>query len=299
MPRKRYTVLVADRSTGVVRRVTLPLRLALGVAVAVMSLPLLMGFGARWSVGAEIGALRHANAELQLENDSFRAATGELTSQISSLQSTIVELGERSTLDPATLKALDNLPAVVKSRAAGGGAAENLGASMAAVPTPENTFGVLRDLLGLLELRLENVRSGVERREALAAATPSIWPVAGWLSSAYGSRSDPFTGQPDFHPGLDISADKGQPVVATADGTVDSAGYGGNYGNLVVLRHPFGLTTKYGHLARFVVRPGQTVRRGEILGYVGSTGRSTSSHLHYEVWWNSRLINPMRLLTRR
>lgn len=298
---KRYTLLVANRASGVVRRFTVPLWPAVGVCAFLASLPILMGLGARWSASAEINALRDSNASLQMENESYRAATGELASQISSLQSAVSELGERSKLDPASAKAIEQLPAVVRSRAMGGAPALAIGAAMAplASPGPENTFGVLRDLLGLLEARLENVRLGVERREALAAATPSIWPVTGWLSSAYGARRDPFTGAPDFHAGLDIAADKGEAVKATANGTVESAGYTGNYGNLIVLSHGFGMTTRYGHLARATVRPGQQVRRGDTLGFVGSTGRSTSSHLHYEVWWNNRLINPLRLLSSR
>jgi murein DD-endopeptidase MepM/ murein hydrolase activator NlpD len=301
-PMKRYTVLVANRASGVVRRFTVPLWPAVGICLFFASLPILMGLGARWSASAEIDALRNSNASLTMENESYRAATGELASQISSLQSAVSELGERSKLDPASATAIEKLPAVVKSRAMGGGApAAAIGAAMAplASPGPENTFGVLRDLLGMLEARLENVRLGVERREALAAATPSIWPVTGWLSSAYGSRRDPFTGAPDFHAGLDIAADRGEAVKATANGTVESAGYAGNYGNLLVLTHGFGMTTRYGHLARATVKQGQQVRRGDIIGFVGSTGRSTSSHLHYEVWWNNRLINPLRLLSSR
>jgi murein DD-endopeptidase MepM/ murein hydrolase activator NlpD len=265
------------------------------------SLPILMGLGARWSAIAEIVGLREANAVLQMENASYRDATGQLAAQISSLQTAVAELGERSKLDPASQKAIENLPATMKNRAMGGAPAGSLGDALIAIPAPAplSTFGVLRDLLGLLELRLETVRLGVERREALAAATPSIWPVTGWLSSAYGARRDPFTGARDFHSGLDIAADKGEAVRATADGTVDSTGYTGNYGNLVVVSHGFGMTTKYGHLARYSVLPGQRVRRGDIIGFVGSTGRSTSSHLHYEVWWNNRLINPLRLLTTR
>jgi murein DD-endopeptidase MepM/ murein hydrolase activator NlpD len=266
----------------------------------VASLPILMGLGARWSAIAEIVSLKEANAVLHMENESYRAATGELAAQISSLQTAVVELGERSKLDPASQKAIDKLPAILKNRAMGGAPAHSLGEALAAAtPAPENAFWVLRDLLGLLELRLENVRLGVERREALAAATPSIWPVTGWLSSAYGRRRDPFTGTADFHPGLDIAADKGEAVRATADGTIASAEYTGNYGNLVVVSHGFGMTTKYGHLAKYSVQAGQRVRRGDVIGFVGSTGRSTSSHLHYEVWWNNRLINPLRLLTNR
>ena len=107
--------------------------------------------------------------------------------------------------------------------------------------SPEDTFGVLRTLLQGLESRLRNVRKDVERQEALAAATPSIWPAHGWLTGTFGGRSDPFTGEPGFHQGLDISTEKGQPVYATADGTVESASYTGDYGNLIVLRHDFGL----------------------------------------------------------
>jgi murein DD-endopeptidase MepM/ murein hydrolase activator NlpD len=293
---KRYTVLIANRASGVVRRFTVPLGPAFGVCVFLGSLPILMGLGARWSASAEINALRELNSSLTMENESYRAATGELASQISSLQSAVSELNERSKLDPASAKAMEQLPAVVKSRAMGGGAPA-IGLAVAPSSPQENTFGVLRDLLGLLETRLETVRLGVERREALAAATPSIWPVTGWLSSAYGSRRDPFTGAPDFHAGLDIAADKGEAVKATANGTVESSGYAGNYGNLVVLAHGFGMTTRYGHLARSTVVPGQYVKRGDVIGFVGSTGRSTSSHLHYEVWWNNRLINPLRLLS--
>jgi len=154
------------------------------------------------------------------------------------------------------------------------------------------------ELLGVLGSRLDSVRDSVERRHALAAATPSVWPVAGWLSSYYGTRKDPFTNDKDFHPGLDISADYGQPVVATGDATVSAAGPNGAYGNMVMLDHGFGIVTKYGHLSRLAVADGQQVKRGDVIGYVGSTGRSTGSHLHYEIWMNGRLTNPMTLLAK-
>ena len=142
------------------------------------------------------------------------------------------------------------------------------------------------------------VRRDVERTEALANATPSLWPAHGWLSGTFGGRADPFTGERGFHGGLDISLDKGSPVYATADATVESASYTGNYGNLIVLQHGFGLSTRYGHLSKFSVKPGQKVKRGEVIGLVGSTGRSTGSHLHYEILVNGQLQNPLRLLTR-
>jgi murein DD-endopeptidase MepM/ murein hydrolase activator NlpD len=163
--------------------------------------------------------------------------------------------------------------------------------------TPEDTFGVLRTLLQALEGRLSYVRRDVERQEALAGATPSIWPTYGWLTGRFGGRPDPFTGESAFHQGLDIATEKGQAVYATANGTVHSAAYTGEYGNLITVRHDFGLMTRYGHLSRFNVKPGQTVNRGDIIGYVGSTGRSTGAHLHYEILANNKLINPLQLLT--
>ena len=142
------------------------------------------------------------------------------------------------------------------------------------------------------------MRTQVEQREKLAAAIPAIWPTNDfWLTGYYGTRSDPFSGRPEFHAGLDLSADKGQPVYATADGKVELASYSGEYGNLIVIQHGFGLTTRYGHLSAYAVKPPQTVKRGQVIGYVGATGRATGSHLHYEILANGQMLNPIKLLT--
>lgn len=298
---KRYSIILADRSTGVVRRFTISVKPTLAAVAFLFALPVLMGLGARWSAQSAIDELGRSNGVLQMENASYKEATGELASQISSLQSAVDELGVRSAVDPEVSRAMDKLPAIVKSRAMGGGAGESVAAPVlgGAFGSPDNPFGGLRDVLGVIEGRLNSVRRGVEKRQALAAATPSIWPVPGWLSSPYGNRRDPFTGAADFHPGLDISADYGQPVHATADGTVTSAGVNGSYGNLVVIDHGYGITTRYGHLSRFAVMSGQQIHRGEVVGYVGSTGRSTSPHLHYEILVNGQLTNPLKLLAGR
>jgi murein DD-endopeptidase MepM/ murein hydrolase activator NlpD len=114
-----------------------------------------------------------------------------------------------------------------------------------------------------------------------------------------GYRRDPVTGGSDFHAGLDIAGDRGEPVRTTAAGRVSYAGYQGAYGNLVIVEHGFGLQSKYGHLSSYTVRNGQQVKRGDIIGRVGSTGRSTGNHLHYEVLANGRLLNPLQLLTQQ
>ena len=299
MNARRYTVLIADRSSGVVRRVSVNLRPTVAVVATILAIPVLMGLGARWNAQAEISQLRAVKSILEVENGSYRAATGELTTQIQSLEGVIDDLGVRSTLEPEQARAMQRLPAVVKARAAGGVSQPNpvVAQMITSLSFPEDTFGVLRELLQGLENRLRFVETNVERREALAAATPSIWPAHGWLSGAFGGRSDPFTGEPGFHQGIDISTDKGQPVYATADGQVNSAAYTGDYGNLVVLTHGFGLATRYGHLSRFLVKPGQAVRRGDVIGYVGATGRATGTHLHYEILANGNLLNPLGLLT--
>jgi murein DD-endopeptidase MepM/ murein hydrolase activator NlpD len=294
---RRYSIVLADRTTGVVRRFTISLRPTLVVAGVMVSLPILMGLGARWSAQATIKDLRRDKTALQQENASYREATGQLTSQVASLQTVVDDLGVRATVDPAAGRAMDKLPPAVKSRAMGGSSTPAT-VLETAFSSPDNALSVVRELLGAIEERLANVRNGVERRQALASATPSIWPVAGWLSSGYGNRKDPFRGGADFHPGLDISANHGRPILATADGTVLSAAHGGNYGNLVIIDHGFGITTRYGHLSRFGVTSGQRIRRGDVIGYVGSTGRSTSPHLHYEILVNGKLINPLNLLAR-
>ena len=302
MRARRYTILIADRSSGVVRRVGLSLRPAIAVTLGILSVPVLMGLGAKWSARTEITELQSSNSLLLVENGNYRQATGELTGQIQSLEGVINDLGARASLDPEQARAIQKLPAVVKSHAVGGvtessRAISEIVSSLSPLSSPEDTFGVLRDLLQGLESRLTYVRRSVEKREALAAATPSIWPAHGWLTGTFGGRPDPFTGEPDVHLGIDIATDKGNPVYATADGTVASAGPAGEYGNLIVLSHDFGLSTRYGHLSRFNVRSGQHVTRGAVIGFVGSTGRSTGAHLHYEILANGRQINPLQLLT--
>jgi len=295
---RRFTVVFVDRTSGVGRRLTVHLGWTLATAAFLFAVPVLVGLGIRWATVAELAALRSTATTLGLENASYKAATGELATQIVSLQGVIDELAVRANLDPASARAMQKLPAVIKDRAMGGEQPQLRRSAMvaASLATPEDMFSPLRDALGRLELGLRTVRSDVERRQALAAATPSIWPTVGWLSSGWGYRPDPLTGDRGMHPGLDISTDKGRPVYATADGVIESAEWNGNYGNLLVIDHGFGIKTRYGHLQGFARRAGEKVTRGALVGYVGATGRTTGAHLHYEILTNGQLIDPMLLL---
>ena len=305
MPSRRYTILVADRTSGAVRRLTIPVK-PIGIAVCVVLLtPILVGFGAAWKGRSDVATLYASHDVLEVENANYRVATEELAGQIASLQAAIDHLGERSALDPSLARAMNSLPTPVKSRAMGGSPSASATAQQAAARTlasltaPEDTFGLLRSALEGLQSRLNVVARNVDRRNALAAATPSIWPSLGWLSSTMGPRRDPITGGADYHSGVDIAGERGQPVHATAAGTVRQVGYQGAYGNLVTIDHGFGLESRYGHLLRATVKVGAKVQRGDVIGQIGSTGRSTGNHLHYEVLANGRLLNPLQLLTQR
>ena len=128
-------------------------------------------------------------------------------------------------------------------------------------------------------------------------AVPSLKPVANLVfTSLYGVRSDPFRGTAAMHAGVDIPGPVGTPIYATADGIVARSAWVGGYGNLVELEHGRGLQTRYGHLSRITVAPGTRVTRGQVIGLMGSTGRSTGSHLHYEVRMDGRAVNPVPYL---
>lgn len=131
---------------------------------------------------------------------------------------------------------------------------------------------------------------------ARASQAPTLWPVEGRLSSSFGERIDPFNGEGAFHSGVDISSAYGHAVIAPADGRVTFADFSNGYGRLLTVDHGHGISTRYGHLSAFAVRPGQVVRRGQVIAYVGSSGRVTSPHLHYEVRINDTPVNPHKYL---
>ena len=128
------------------------------------------------------------------------------------------------------------------------------------------------------------------------ARTPSIWPVTGVVTSTFGWRKSPFEDDKELHSGIDIAVHLGAPVVATADGKVVQSGPAGGYGNLVQLDHGNGIATLYGHNSRLAVQVGETVKKGQVISYAGSTGRSTGPHVHYEIRKNDTAIDPWTYL---
>jgi murein DD-endopeptidase MepM/ murein hydrolase activator NlpD len=136
------------------------------------------------------------------------------------------------------------------------------------------------------------IKDYLRLQKDLYLATPKGFPVMGTISSSYGKREHPRSGEEVFHTGIDISTSPGNPIRATADGIVSFSGWSGGSGNLVVLEHGFGFSTFYAHNKMNTVKVGQKVSRGEVVGYLGSTGNATGPHVHYEVWKDGRSVNP-------
>ncbi|MBI3357972.1 MAG: M23 family metallopeptidase [Nitrospirae bacterium] len=143
---------------------------------------------------------------------------------------------------------------------------------------------------------LNELAQAAEQRSSRWAATPSIWPVKGWVTSGFGPRISPFTEKPAWHDGLDIGAAPNAPVQAPAQGRVTATGFDPKLGNIVRLDHGFGIETLYGHLAKALVKEGQRVNRGDVVGLVGSSGLSTGPHLHYMVKVHGQALDPNKFI---
>ncbi len=163
-----------------------------------------------------------------------------------------------------------------------------------------NRLSALRNS-ALTGVATAGISNGIDQPVSLsdwvrASAMPSLWPITGPITGSFGGRIDPFNGEGDFHSGVDISGQFGEAVVAPADGVVTFADFQSGYGRLIAVDHGHGISTRYGHLSGMAVAPGQRVRRGQLLGYVGVSGRSTGPHLHYEVRINDTPVNPRKYL---
>ncbi|WP_457554215.1 peptidoglycan DD-metalloendopeptidase family protein [Desulfobacula sp.] len=145
-------------------------------------------------------------------------------------------------------------------------------------------------------LDFESLIKQLEEKRNLLACTPSIRPVKGWITSKFGYRSSPFTGQKEFHPGIDISNKSGTKIFATANGKISYAGRKMYFGNFVVIDHGHGRVTRYGHLKKLLVKRGQKVKRGDVIALMGNTGKSTGPHVHYEVRINGTPVNPLNFI---
>jgi murein DD-endopeptidase MepM/ murein hydrolase activator NlpD len=230
----------------------------------------------------ELSKLRHENHELQSANEQFSKSVESLRTQLHSVEDRTRKL--------AIIAGISTLDETSQGGVGGIRPADDSGS-----PYRDDI-----DKMSFRSHRLDSDLSILEQKfvaqAQLLSSTPSIAPVRGILTDGFGGRSDPFTGEPGNHNAVDISSAVGQPVRAPADGIVVKAEWANGYGNVIYLSHGYGYSTRYGHLSAYAARPGQHVKRGDIIAYVGSTGRSTGPHLHYEVRLNNNPVNPLEYI---
>jgi murein DD-endopeptidase MepM/ murein hydrolase activator NlpD len=213
------------------------------------------------------------NQRLRAQNEQQRQELNALSNRVEAVEDTSRKLAEKS----GVVNEESVLP----------------GTGGPAIPLDANSLAALEVKMNQLERNIAAYESVLRER----GYTPSVWPVVGKLESGFGGRRNPFGGSSfEFHSGQDIDAASGDPVVAGASGKVSFVGWQNGYGQLVVIDHGGGLTTRYGHLSHIDVAAGQTVERSQFIGRVGSTGRSTGPHLHYEIRINDQPVNPLQYL---
>lgn len=230
----------------------------------------------------QLEQLRVENHELKRINGQFEASITELESQLGGQQERFQKL--------AIVAGLSEL--APDGEAGIGGSEPTLSELM-----PGDELGA--SLLSL-ELQMERMNEGMgqlenklDERRSLISSTPAITPIKGLLTSGFGFRTDPFSGRRAFHRGIDIIAPLGRELRATGDGIVTKAGRDSGLGKAVFISHGFGISTRYGHMSKILVKEGQEVKRGEAIGVIGSTGRSTGTHAHYEVWVDGKPTDPL------
>jgi murein DD-endopeptidase MepM/ murein hydrolase activator NlpD len=234
---------------------------------------------------AELRELRVSNSELKRQNLDYELSVEHLNDRVASLQDFVRKLSVMAGLDATVEEDVDG--------GVGGPHDLDYTTTSGAFAEVKGELDRMRGELADLEEKSRVLERFYEQNNLMLASTPSIWPVRGYFSSSFGMRNDPFTGAREMHYGIDISTVTGRPVVATADGIVLYASRRGSYGNIVVIDHKFGVMTRYAHLSGFNSRAGQLVKRGDVVGFVGNTGRSRAPHLHYEVWVQDRPVMPL------
>ena len=303
LQRRRYIVYVTRDEQGNLNKVPIAMRYAyMFVAAAMVGLFTITGLAGSYTrmllkterfnqIRSEHEALRRDYLQLQSEvkqKDIQVASLGSLASEVSALyglrQSKI--LTGKSAPSATTVAAGLNADALTK---------DDYAATVGQLDALRLTAisGVAASALSV-GLGSADTLEDWER----LASSPTLWPVMGRITSSFGERTDPMggEGEGEFHRGIDIGAEYGQPVYATADGVVEAANLDGGYGRRILIDHSHGIETLYAHLSSMAVETGEAISRGQIIGYVGQSGRSTGPHLHYEVHVHGTPVNPYRYM---
>lgn len=229
-------------------------------------------------------------SQLQMERRLYEQKLVQLTTEVNALRKDMVVLAQND----AQVRTMNQLPVEEIENPVGvGGPSESTPNRFSKI---QEEIDQLRVAIDLRRQSQEEIRGLFNDQRSIFSAKPVGWPVKGWLTSLFGMRKSPFTGRRVFHEGIDIACRTGTPVTASADGIVSRAGIKSGYGKLVIVDHGYGYQTYYGHNSKIFVKVGQRVKRGDKISAVGSTGRSTGPHLHYEVRLNGTPVNPRKYL---
>jgi murein DD-endopeptidase MepM/ murein hydrolase activator NlpD len=285
MPRKEHTIIFVPHSRARFRQFRASSRLLYGVAAFVL---LAVAVGATFSTLWVRSFRRNREfSAIVAENQDLRTRARDLNSKLESVEKQLTEFEEKT----RRLAIAAGLSAVDDPGTGGVGGLSAIPLDATASVELGMTEAMRRS--GLLSSRLDVVEEKLSLEADRLALTPTLAPTAGVLTAGFGMRDDPFNGQREFHTGIDISTPTGNRVYAPAGGTVVRVGWDKGYGRIVLVSHGFGVTTLFGHLDTARVTEGQHVHRGDLLALVGSTGRSTGPHLHYEVHVNGKPVNPL------
>lgn len=299
---KKYTIMIFDSAKfGKAKSLTISTRplwafaaaLAVLVVVAFVSSYLAFSY---YRVSHSVMAGYKDNTELKTQLDSYAKQLDDLNKKVASLDELEYKVRD--------LVSYQNGDKVVKQIAVGGKEVDILRDYFAASDRREQEFFdnlnetllVMSVELDKREMSLTELVDFLEEQRLIMLSTPTIWPVRGWVSSQFGFRTSPFTGRRVFHEGLDIAAQYGLDVHASAKGIVVFSGEKAGYGNVVTVDHGYGYMTRYGHNSRLTVKVGDKVNKGDVVAKVGSTGRSTGPHSHYEVLVNGIPVNPLKFI---
>lgn len=298
MQKRRYIMYVSRDEQGQLRKVPIGMGYAYGfVAVALVGLFTIAGMAGsygRMLVKAErFNQVRSEQTALRRQYDQLAKDARQKDMQVASLGSLASEVSALYGLRQSKL---------VAGKSPGPDATDDISSDDSSYYKSLDRLYALRET-ALSGVATQALTSGIRHASTLTdwvhlADAPSLWPVMGRVTSSFGERMDPFggDGEGEFHTGIDIAAAKGTPIHATGDGVVVKAGWGTGYGREVVLNHGQGITTLYGHMSAIAVVPGETVSRGQVIGYVGSSGHSTGAHVHYEVRIDGTPVNPHRYM---
>jgi murein DD-endopeptidase MepM/ murein hydrolase activator NlpD len=313
---KRYTFVIVPEDRGRSRKISMSTNAMRCIFAILFGATVMLGYWAYDYV--ELREMRTQYMETLQESRAMRGEAKILMSNLEDVKTSLQKvkeytskLSEITNLQTNSISRRTGINAI-KPGAADQAAPRNFAAELITKSTQQVPSGIAFESLifkpvfqrlnsigmqaSVSAFDLQSMIASLSQQKTLLSSVPSLNPVDGWVTSGFGARMSPFTGESAYHKGIDVAAPVGTPVMAPADGVVVFSGRKEGFGNFVMVAHGFGVVTGYGHNAQNLVTNGQVIKRGEQLATVGQTGRTTGPHLHYEIWVNGRVVDPKKFI---